>query len=80
MARRSLARSWHVLERFRGQLVQMEIEDVLRWGIHTALTWIVETSAEPCDAIHEDYLDPPEAALRHSVRVARNPSFRPLAS
>ncbi len=70
--------SWDVLERLRGQLVQMQIEDVLEWGIHKALTWIVESSGELCEAIHEDYLDPPLEALRRSVRVARNPSFRPI--
>ena len=71
-------RSWKVLERFRGQLVQMEIDDVVDWGIHKTLTWIVDTNAELCNAIHEDYLDPPVEALRHSVRVARNPSYRPV--
>lgn len=47
-------------------------------GIHTTLTWIVDTNAELCSAIHRDYLDPPVEALRHGVRAAVNPSFRPL--
>ena len=71
-------RSWDVLERFRGQIVQMQIDDVLEWGVHKALTWIVDTNRELCEAIHEDYLDPPDEALRHSVRVSRDPSFRPI--
>jgi uncharacterized alpha-E superfamily protein len=71
-------RSWDVLERFRGQLLQMEIEDVQSWGIHKTLTWIVDSSTELCDAIHRDYLDPPLSALRHAVHEADNPSFRPL--
>ena len=70
--------SWNVLERFRGHLIQMGIEDVMEWGIHKTLTWIVATNAELCDALHRDYLDPPVEALQHSVRVSRNPSYRPV--
>jgi uncharacterized alpha-E superfamily protein len=71
-------RSWDVLERFRGQLMQMRIEDVLDWGIHRTLTWIVDTNAELAQAIHSDYLDPPVEALRHRVRMANHPSYRPV--
>jgi uncharacterized alpha-E superfamily protein len=72
-------RSWDVLERLRGQLMQMEIEDVLEWGIHKTLTWIVDTNGELCEALHKDYLDPPLEVLRHRARLAQNPSFRLLA-
>lgn len=71
-------RSWDLLERFRGQLIQMDIEDVVEWGVHKTLTWIVDTNAELCEAIHKDYLDPPVEALRHDVRATNHPSFRPL--
>ncbi len=71
-------RSWEVLERVRGQLLQMDIEDVLDWGIHRTLTWIVDSNSELCDALHEDYLDPPIEALRFAARTAGNPSFHPL--
>ncbi|MGH0031095.1 MAG: alpha-E domain-containing protein [Myxococcota bacterium] len=69
--------SWDLLERFRGQLVQMDVEDVQEWGVHKTLTWIVDTNAELCEAIHQDYLDPPIEALRHTVRIAHDPSHRP---
>lgn len=72
-------RSWEVLERFRGQLVQMEIADVLDWGLHRTLTWVVDTNAELCNAVHDDYLDPPVEALRYRVRVSGNPSYHPVA-
>jgi uncharacterized alpha-E superfamily protein len=62
-------RSWDALERFRGSLLQMHIADVERRGLHASLTWIVETMAQLCDAIHDDYLDPPMAWLRHCVRA-----------
>jgi uncharacterized alpha-E superfamily protein len=51
-------RSWQLLERFRGELLQMDIEDVLGVGIHKVLTWIVDSQTELCAAIHTDYLDP----------------------
>ena len=56
----------------------MDIDDVLEWGVHKTLTWIVDTNAELCEAIHQDYLDPPIDALRHGVRAADHPSFRPV--
>jgi uncharacterized alpha-E superfamily protein len=62
-------RSWDALERLRGSLLQMHIADVERRGLHAILTWIVETTAHLCDAIHDDYLDPPMGWLRHCVRA-----------
>jgi uncharacterized alpha-E superfamily protein len=60
--------SWERLERFRGEIAQMHVEDVLHLGIHRTLTWIVDTVAELCDAIHDDYLDPPLPLLRQRAR------------
>jgi uncharacterized alpha-E superfamily protein len=62
-------RSRAVLERLRGELLQMDVTDVERHGLHQTLTWIVREVAHLCDAIHDDYLDPPMAWLRHCVRV-----------
>jgi uncharacterized alpha-E superfamily protein len=62
-------RSRAVLERLRGELLQMDVTDVERHGLHQTLTWIVRETAHLCDAIHDDYLDPPMAWLRHCVRV-----------
>jgi uncharacterized alpha-E superfamily protein len=61
-------RAWDVLERFRGELIQMDIDDVQHCGIHEVLTWIVDTTAALCGAIHDDYLDPPIEALRWRAR------------
>lgn len=52
-------RSWRLLDRLRGELIQMDVEDVLEVGIHKVLTWIVDSQIELCAAIHDDYLDPP---------------------
>jgi uncharacterized alpha-E superfamily protein len=60
---------WRLLERFRGELLQMHIEDVQHLGIHEVLTWIVKTGAELCGAIHDDYLDPPVTLLRRQARA-----------
>jgi hypothetical protein len=62
-------RTWQVLERFRGELLEMRIDDVLRVGIHEVLTWVVDTQAELFGAIHDDYLDPPLETLRRRVQV-----------
>jgi uncharacterized alpha-E superfamily protein len=61
-------RSWELLERLRGELVQMDIDDVRHVGIHEVLTWIVDSTAELCDAVHDDYLDPPVAMLQRQAR------------
>ncbi len=59
--------SWRLLERFRGELLQMEVEDVLRVGIHEVLTWIVDTQTDLCSAIREDYLEPSMGPSRPPV-------------
>lgn len=51
-------RSWRLLDRFRGELMQMDVENVLDVGIHKVLTWVVDSQAELCATIHDDYLDP----------------------
>lgn len=68
-------RSWLLLERFRGELLQMGVEDVQQKGIHRLLTRIVDTQAELCTALHEDFLDPPIDVLRQLVqaRAQRDP-------
>ncbi len=66
--------SWSALERFRGSLVQMDMDDIRRAGLHETLTWIVDTTAELCDKIHGDYLDASEESLRARVsRGAKDP-------
>ena len=62
-------RSRQSLERFRGELIQMDIGDIERRGIPATLDWIVRSTAHLCRAIHDDYLNPPMAWLRHCVRV-----------
>lgn len=62
-------RSRAVLERLRGEMLQMDVTDVDRRGLPATLDWIVEATADLCDAIHHDYLDPPTPWLRHCVRV-----------
>ena len=72
-------RSWQLLERFRGELLQMDVEDVLHCGIHRVLTWIVDSQAELCAAISDDYLVPPavqvqvaQASHRHPVLLSQS--------
>jgi uncharacterized alpha-E superfamily protein len=62
-------RSWSLLDRFRGELRQMTMQDVQELGVHRVLTWIVDTTTALCSAIHDDYLDPPVDALRRLARV-----------
>ncbi|MGH0035384.1 MAG: alpha-E domain-containing protein [Myxococcota bacterium] len=62
-------RSRSALERLRGELLQMDVADVERRGLRSTLAWVVDSTAQLCDAIHDDYLDPPMAWLRHCVRV-----------
>ena len=40
---------------------------------HRILTWIVDSTTELCDAIHQDYLDPPVEQLRERARALREP-------
>ncbi len=73
-------RSWRLLERLRGELVQMTVEDVLRLGAHNVFTWVVDSTGELCDAIHEDYLDPPLDALRAQARALQSARPAPHGS
>lgn len=70
-------RSRAALDRLRGELLQMNVADVEQRGLHNTLTWIVGATAELCDAIHDDYLDPPMAWLRHCVRVIESVDAAP---
>jgi hypothetical protein len=56
----------------RGSILQMDIDDVRRIGLHETLTWIVEETAHLCEAIHDEFLDPPLDMLR--ARVVRDGS------
>jgi uncharacterized alpha-E superfamily protein len=62
-------RSWDKLERFRGELDQMRINDVQHLGVHEVLTWIVQSTHELAQAIHDDYLDPPLDVLIRATRA-----------
>jgi uncharacterized alpha-E superfamily protein len=62
-------RSRGALERLRGELLQMDLADVERRGLPATLRWVADATDALCDAIHDDYLDPPTAWLRHCVRV-----------
>jgi uncharacterized alpha-E superfamily protein len=61
--------SWEALERLRGSLLQMDIEDVLKLGLHETLTWIVDDTARLCDAIRDEYLEPSLDSLRARVEA-----------
>jgi len=63
--------SWEVLDRLRGSLMQMDIEDVQGIGLHEVLTWIVGDIATLCEAIHAEFLDPSPEALRARVAYDR---------
>jgi hypothetical protein len=45
----------------------MDIDDVRRIGLHEVLTWIVDETARLCEAIHDEFLDPPLEKLRARV-------------
>lgn len=62
--------SWEQLDRLRGSLLQMDIDDVERFGLHETLTWIVRDIANLCDAIHGEFLDPSPESLRARALVA----------
>ncbi len=62
------SRSWEALERFRGSILQMDMGDVHRMGLHETLTWVVDETARLCDAIHGEYLEPSLDSLRAHVR------------
>ncbi len=62
-------RSRSALERLRGELLQMDLADVERRGLHETFDFVVRSTDALCDAIHDDYLDPPDAWMRHCVRA-----------
>ncbi len=66
--------SWERLERMRGTLLQMTPATVRHQGVHEVLTWIVGATTELCQAIHDDYLDPPLDQLRASVQAKKQVS------
>ncbi|MHA7836978.1 MAG: alpha-E domain-containing protein [bacterium] len=56
--------SWEALEKLRGSILQMDIDEVRRLGLHETLTWIVDETAHLCDVLHDEYFDPSLDALR----------------
>ena len=62
--------AWESLERFRGSVLQLDMDEVQRQGIHRVATWLVDETAVLCNAIHEEFLDPSIDSLR--ARVHRN--------
>jgi uncharacterized alpha-E superfamily protein len=67
------------LDRFRGSLIQMDMDDIQSVGLHETLTWIVNTMASVCDEIHRDYLDPSEESLRARVtRIVKDADGRSI--
>ncbi len=65
------SRSWDSLEKLRGSILQLDIEEVRKLGLHETLTWIVDDTSLLCDAIHYEYLEPPLEGLRAGLRLAR---------
>lgn len=70
-------RSRSALERLRGEVLQMDYRDVEERGVYETARWTVEATDLLCDAIHEDYLDPPHRWLVHCVRVLESVSEEP---
>lgn len=62
--------SWERLERFRGSVLQLDMDEVHRQGLHRVATWLVDETAILCDAIHDEFLAPSIESLR--ARVHRN--------
>ncbi len=60
--------AWDSLERFRGSVLQLDMEEVRRQGLHRVATWLVDETSVLCDAIHEDFLAPSIESLRARVR------------
>lgn len=57
-----------LLSDMRNELSAMTIETVLEKGLHQTLTWIVETTAQISEAIHDDFFDPAPAHPAASMR------------
>ncbi len=72
-------RSRTALERARGELLQMDMADVERRGLHSTLNFVIRATDHLCDAIRDDYLEPPQAWLRHCVRVLESLERAPEA-
>ena len=62
--------AWESLERFRGSVLQLDMDEVRRQGLHRVATWLVDETAVLCNAIHEEFLAPSIDSLR--ARVHRN--------
>ncbi len=62
--------AWECLERFRGSVLQLDMEEVRRQGLHRVATWVVDETAILCDAIHDEFLAPSIESLRERVRQA----------
>ncbi|MFO0688501.1 MAG: alpha-E domain-containing protein [Myxococcota bacterium] len=62
--------SWERLERLRGSVLQLDMDEVHRQGLHRVATWLVDETAILCDAIHDEFLAPSIESLR--ARVNRN--------
>ncbi len=62
-------RSRTAVERLRGELLQMDVADVEQHGVHSTLGWVIRSLDRLCEAIHDDFLDPPMPWLRHCVHV-----------
>lgn len=60
--------AWDSLERFRGSVLQLDMDEVRRQGLHRVATWLVDETAVLCDAIHEEFLAPSIESLRARVR------------
>lgn len=56
--------SWEALERLRGSLLQMDIDDVRHLGLHETCTWLVDDLARLCETIHAEFFDPSIESLR----------------
>jgi uncharacterized alpha-E superfamily protein len=52
-------RSAALLGAFRRELDELDIDAVMARGIHDTMTWVVNTVADICTGVHEDYFDPP---------------------
>ena len=48
----------------------LELEHVLRRGLHETLTWVVDSAAAVADRIHADFFDPTPVAARASAATA----------
>ena len=59
--------AWDSLERFRESVLQLDMDEVRRQGLHRVATWLVDETAVLCEAIHEEFLSPSVESLRARV-------------